>query len=326
MYIFVILFLLSIPFLNFKVPQGFAIDKEKSYNVRSLLAILIILFHCRVFFNESGIWNSFISEIGAIICAVFFILSGYGLFLQRESIQNMTFKNYYKKRIANILCDYIVLIFVYQLLELYSGNFSLSNILLNLSVGEVGVLLPYSWFIVMILILYGLVYLSARSKLGMIICTSGGVIILYLTLLLLKFGPWWYNSIFALPFGMYIALLTERKRQMRSFYFLYISSLTLMFIHLIDGIEVLKSLANPVIALGLIYILTSFPLGKIAGRLSKYSFLIYTFQGIAIIIASKISNNPILISLFAVIISILSAIIYDEIKNRIRRVIHVDNI
>lgn len=174
MYIFVILFLLSIPFLNFKVPQGFAIDKEKSYNVRSLLAILIILFHCRVFFNESGIWNSFISEIGAIICAVFFILSGYGLFLQRESIQNMTFKNYYKKRIANILCDYIVLIFVYQLLELYSGNFSLSNILLNLSVGEVGVLLPYSWFIVMILILYGLVYLSARSKLGMIICTSGG--------------------------------------------------------------------------------------------------------------------------------------------------------
>lgn len=99
-----------------------------------------------------------------------------------------------------------------------------------------------------------------------------------------------------------------------------------MFIHLIDGIEVLKSLANPVIALGLIYILTSFPLGKIAGRLSKYSFLIYTFQGIAIIIASKISNNPILISLFAVIISILSAIIYDEIKNRIRRVIHVDNI
>lgn len=174
MYIFVILFLLSIPFLNFKVPQGFAIDKERSYHIRGFLSILIILFHCRVFFDESGIWNLFISQIGAIICSVFFILSGYGLFLQRESIQKMTFKNYYYKRIANILCDYIVLIFGYQVLELYSGTFSLSNILLNLSVGEVGVLLPYSWFIVMILILYGLVYLSARSKLGMIVCTTGG--------------------------------------------------------------------------------------------------------------------------------------------------------
>ena len=121
-------------------------------------------------------------------------------------------KDFWNKRIMKIVIPYIIAIIFTILAYLLTRQLSLRKIFNSLVEGEPVV--RFSWYVLAIIILYIVFYLSAKflKKKKMINIAVFGGTILYCIVVnnILGFNNWWVNSCFAFFIGIYWASYKEK--------------------------------------------------------------------------------------------------------------------
>ena len=121
-------------------------------------------------------------------------------------------KDFWNKRIMKIVIPYIIAIIFTILTYLLTRQLSLRKIFNSLVEGEPVV--RFSWYVLAIIILYIVFYLSAKflkKKKMMNIAVFGGTILYCIVVNnILGFNNWWVNSCFAFFIGIYWASYKEK--------------------------------------------------------------------------------------------------------------------
>ena len=178
------------------------LSSKSTKSLKGLLAVLIIFHHISQKITTGETFSNF-TYMGWYIIALFFFLSGYGLFFQYSN--NATYmKNFLRKRLTRIFIPFYVFIFIYvfyraMLGEIINLDFFLSfwkehnNIIYN------------GWFINSIIVLYIIFYVSFVKKNSKI----SVFILIALTLVYIfgkayqNHGAWEYVSIMSFLLGMF---------------------------------------------------------------------------------------------------------------------------
>ena len=178
------------------------LSSKSTKSLKGLLAVLIIFHHISQKITTGEIFSNF-TYMGWYIIALFFFLSGYGLFFQYSN--NATYmKNFLRRRLTRIFIPFYVFIFIYvfyraMLGEIINLDFFLSfwkehnNIIYN------------GWFINSIIVLYIIFYVSFVKKNSKI----SVFILIALTLVYIfgkayqNHGAWEYVSIMSFLLGMF---------------------------------------------------------------------------------------------------------------------------
>ncbi len=187
---------------------------QSGKSLRGLLAISVVVHHLanRIPAEESGLVFGLFNNIGFLLVAVFFFLSGYGL--QKQYIKNENYKNrFLLKRIPGILIPYIIMHLVYWLFELSCGNvYSIVDILKTLVNGSPFV--AHSWYIICIIIFYvvfWMLMLVCRRRYRLVPVLGLVYYALWMVFCVkMHYGAWWYNTSSLLIVGMFWATYEER--------------------------------------------------------------------------------------------------------------------
>ena len=186
------------------------LDKHNSNKIKGLLAILIIIHHLSIYIKDTILFKVF-TIAGVIAVSAFFFYSGYGLMTSYLKKENYL-KDFLNKRIMKIVIPYIIAIIFTILAYLLTRQLSLRKIFNSLVEGEPVV--RFSWYVLAIIILYVVFYLSAKflKKKKMINIAVFGGTILYCIVVnnILGFNNWWVNSCFAFFIGIYWASYKEK--------------------------------------------------------------------------------------------------------------------
>ena len=186
------------------------LDKYNSNKIKGLLAILIIMHHLSIYIKDVILFK-ILTIIGIIAVSAFFFYSGYGLmtsYLKKESY----IKDFLNNRIMKIVIPYIIAIMFTGLAYLLTRQLTPRKIFNSLVEGEP--IVRFSWYVLAIIILYVVFYLSAKflKKKKMINIAVFGGTILYCIVVnnVLGFNNWWVNSCFAFFIGIFWASYKER--------------------------------------------------------------------------------------------------------------------
>lgn len=300
-----------------------AIPKENSNGIKGILALLIILTHCSTSYNGGQNDLTFFSNIGSIVCSMFFFISAYGLHSQEDKIRNATFLNFVESRIWKVLSPFIFITLGYQILIITTGDFNLIELLNTLKKGDTILLLPNSWFVFTLTYLYILTFLSTRFKrnhMEVIFIFVMITVYILITKNVLHWGNHWYSAIYGY-FGGVVC-----KKNYISIYKLNIwricAVIALILIYIYWPYRDLLIIITPsYLSLILIYGICSLPINKICHKLSflnKISYEIYLFQGYALTIFFKNFEGNIFIYLFGIYgVTLILASAYYYIKNYI---------
>lgn len=184
-----------------------AFDKANTLPLRGLLAILIVIHHTNL--TPPGCLTpdtQLLSGLGGLVVAVFFFLSGYGLYVSYSKKKEEYLSGFLSKRFLKILPAFIILSIISVVIRFYAYGESIPTQLEAMKHGIT--LLPYSWFIFAIIYVYLAFYASAL--LGKNLMNTGLIFtaFLFAYFLLIKFGfrldPLWYRTILCTSAGYYI--------------------------------------------------------------------------------------------------------------------------
>ena len=185
-------------------------DKYNSNKIKGLLALLIIIHHLSIYIKDTILLKVF-TIVGVIAVSAFFFYSGYGLMISYLKKENYL-KDFLNKRIMKIVIPYIIAIIFTILAYLLTGQLTPRKIFNSLVEGEPVV--RFSWYVLAIIILYVVFYLSAKflKRKRMINIAVFGGTILYCIVVnnILGFNNWWVNSCFAFFIGIYWASYKEK--------------------------------------------------------------------------------------------------------------------
>jgi peptidoglycan/LPS O-acetylase OafA/YrhL len=88
-------------------------DKRQTTSLKGICAILILLHHISLYAPQTFAFPiSLFQRIGCLVCAVFFLLSRYGIYLSYERDANLFIKGF-GKRMAKLLLPFIVWELIY---------------------------------------------------------------------------------------------------------------------------------------------------------------------------------------------------------------------
>ncbi len=233
------------------------LDKYNSNKIKGLLAILIIIHHLSIYIKDTILFKVF-TVAGIIAVSAFFFYSGYGLMTNYLKKENYL-KDFLNKRIMKIVIPYIIAIIFTILAYLLTKQLTPRRIFNSLVEGEPVV--RFSWYVLAIIILYVVFYLSAKflKKKKMINIAVFGGTILYCIVVnnILGFNNWWVNSCFAFFIGIYWASYKEKyaitlKDKNRIIRYAVILSIILFAIigiqFLISGYNVMDIISNTSLA------------------------------------------------------------------------------
>lgn len=305
------------PLRKINIGKDYQFDKERTNSLRGVLAILIILHHLSTKIDIPQL--SFFYDFGAPIVSVFFFLSGYGLSKSYTKKGSLYLKNFLTNRMSKILPLYIVgSLFMGIVILASSGNMGGIALIINKIKLGMGTL-PYSWFILSIMLSYVAFYISAkiqksnsRIAIAMILYCIAYTLLTYM----IGFASYWYISIFAIPAG-YIIANYEKYLNLNHWgliALMVVFILSYISIMLIAKVNALYIVYN-VLASTSVYVsirLAGFWKGTILQLLGKISLEIYLLHGIFIYFISPLPWNP-YASLFTIVIgTVISAWLWNN--------------
>lgn len=178
--------------------------------LRGLLALLIIGHHLGQR-TQLPFFSSFMSGIGSQIVAIFFMLSGYGLFISYKRKGQLYLHGFLKKRYSKILPLFIPLTIICMITALYGGDSLTSQAKAFLLYGKTP--LPFSWFIYAIIYAYAAFYISAIfgktvNRTGILFLVTNLAYILF-TGYYCQWGSYWFMTFISLNLGYYIGLYED---------------------------------------------------------------------------------------------------------------------
>lgn len=190
----------------------FGFGKEETSPIRCILALLIVLTHTRI-----GIFQG----LGTVAVSIFFFLTGYGLIKSYQAKGKDYLKGYCKRRILPILIPYAIVCILWQtwVLCFESDDYYVRRIP-ELIHGDPGMIVPTSWFILAIFLIYGFFYISALygKSIKAVSTVFVSEIIVYTILLIYlriqyDFISSWFVSNSGIIVGVLVAYYEERIRQ-----------------------------------------------------------------------------------------------------------------
>lgn len=185
-----------------------SLNKDKTFSIRGIMAILVILGHCCFYISGNQLNLEIFRGSGVWVCGIFFLLSGYGLWLQNNKIKNMPLSTFIESRVYKILIDFLVIACLYIVLQLFTNKLDI-QIIRAIAYGSTDSFLPYSWFIIILICNYFILFFALKLKypITFILCST---LLLVSILILLPWGSHWYTSMGAFPLGIILAKQKER--------------------------------------------------------------------------------------------------------------------
>ena len=135
------------------------LDKYNSNKIKGLLALLIIIHHLSIYIKDTILLKVF-TIVGVIAVSAFFFLFRIWTNDKLSKKKENYLKDFWNKRIMKIVIPYIIAIIFTILAYLLTRQLSLRKIFNSLVEGEPVV--RFSWYVLAIIILYIVFYLSAK--------------------------------------------------------------------------------------------------------------------------------------------------------------------
>ena len=317
---FILLSFIIFVIINIKVENNDTpLSSENTQRLRGLLAIVIILHHMSERIN-GGYFFPFLQHMGYLICAFFFFLSGYGIFLSYKRKGTKYLQDFWKQHILYLILVFFIVSFIYTIYYIVIGKFHPTITIAS-----------NSWYIIVQLLLYLVFWISFSlfsDKYSFIIVF---ILQIFLTILLIIFKRpcIWYISNFGFFIGILIA--NYKNQVFRFIHTHYISSF-LLFIFLftlfsgipfICGYYVICRMCSSVIFCFLIIctLCKIRIIGYICKWLGSISLEIYLLHGLVYNILNRFYINDILWTLLTIVITIPISYALNLIDCRIKKIL-----
>ncbi|WP_290911156.1 acyltransferase family protein [Eubacterium sp.] len=203
--LYAVFFLLFLYKIEFGVSDEF-MSKDYTTYLRGICALAIMLRHIRI--TDFAPLNVF-DYLGNPIVGIFFFLSGYGMLtrIKQTGIDNYM-NGFILKRCVPLFVEYIfVWIFNFVCMFLVSGNFNFLKKIIT----------PYSWFIIMIEVLYIVFYIGYKlfkdNLKRLIIFVTISELALIIALSVFGVGECWYLSLLCFSGGMIYSVVNLNKKK-----------------------------------------------------------------------------------------------------------------
>lgn len=163
--------------------------------------MFIVLHHSSYWLPDKNLDLSLFHDIGSLLCATFFAISGYGMSFQWDKMSDMSFSQFLENRVWKILKPLVCISAVYVLTLILLGKFNIVRACDELLHGNTDSVLPYSWFVIVLALLYVITYIASHSNYKKTIILSSCTLYIAISMIL-KWGSWWYDSVLAYPIGL----------------------------------------------------------------------------------------------------------------------------
>ena len=145
-----------------------------------------------------------LKRAGPYVVALFYALSAYGLVASYTN-NHCNLKGFWKKRRIGTILPYLLLYIVTIIIRLLlRESLSIKTILLSFVDGHP--LIPYSWFIISIVVFYCVFYLSAllaKKDINLLmVLVSFSAFIYVFAMKKLGFEDFWFNAVWGIPLGL----------------------------------------------------------------------------------------------------------------------------
>ena len=239
-----IILIIIVSVVNGKTEYKKNISFTTTQCAKGLFALMIILYHYPG--GEEHILLKIIDDTGYLSVGAFYFLSGYGLTAQFKSKGHnylVNAKSFFSGKMKRIMMPWFMVSVFYLLFWIVLGGKEL--LLLRCNRPENAFLLiPQSWFVIVISVFYILFYLSFKIFKGRVIgqqndyakslnMAGGGKLLIFVLLWIafariIGLGAWWYYSVLCFPIGCFYCI--EEQRISRKFSWLLIVVFSLFFI------------------------------------------------------------------------------------------------
>lgn len=312
---------------------------ESSKALRGIMAVAIIFHHISEK-AQGGVLFPFLVHLGYLIVAVFFFLSGYGLFLSYNKKGEDYLKEFWKSRILSLVVIYLLFTAGYTIWSFVRGNqLTAIDILKSFVNGEP--IAINSWYITVQILLYIVFWISFKIK-----TKNVNINILFVTILtgilcvafrLAGYSSIWYLSNFAFPFGMVWAKNKEKIDTFMSKRYFTSVILSLGVFTLFSGIPLglsyfgydikivslvsrfISSTAFVVVLMLILRVIK--PSNKIWQKIGDMSLEIYLIHGAVFWTLKPIIQNDILWTLATVAISLILAYLCNIVSKQVYKLL-----
>lgn len=145
--------------------------------------------------------------------------SGYAIYLSIDRYKNESFTSFYTLRIKGLLLDYLIVSVLYIVCYSIVDGFSFSQIICDISHGSTIHILPYSWFIMELIVLYIFSYIAFKTRYPIFVAsllTFFCIVVLYMS----GFACEWWMSTMSFPCGMVVKYIEIYKLHKGALYIL----------------------------------------------------------------------------------------------------------
>lgn len=321
------------------------IGKVNTITVRALLMVSVFFRHIYAIVEgeEVGYFLKLFEGKGFWCVAAFFFFSGYGLVKALSSKGEVYLKTFLKKRLPSVVIPYIsaiILFFVVRIIIL-NEKISFSPIDIIKRIYSTLLLVDYSWYVLEIVFLYVIFYLSFKyinQRIHALITCSISVIIFTFLCAFLGANIAYYISTFSFVFGMFYAQFYENiDNFVMRFKYIALAILPIMIYILsgpyawvcVNGVghfsNIFFAVQENIISLSFVYIIVILlhkvnTTSKIGSFLGGLSYEAYLMQGIGIrLCRSKwfYINNAMVYVIVSLLICFMLAIFLKAINKRI---------
>lgn len=285
--------------------QSFTLDKVLP--LKALMALLIVADHL-TFHVEDG-WIQPFRELGAPIVSVFFFMSGYGLAQSYAAKGKDYLATFFSKRIWKVVLPAILSLLFFYLLTWNPARDFLGEWRDCILYGSP--VLPYSWFVAVIVFLYVIFFLTykyvpGRYRLAVLTILTAALSIIFV---LVGYDRCWWVCNLAFPAG---AIYRNVEGQIRGHVLLsLIVCLVGTMAFLLPGIPYLYPLCYVFIPTMAVLLATVIPIEKISiapiAFIGGIAYEVYLCQGISMQVLSRLISNEILFILAVYAMTILLA-------------------
>ncbi|MBQ7373244.1 MAG: acyltransferase [Clostridia bacterium] len=314
------------------------LDKKQTKSIQGIFVILVFFSHFASYINAENILDkSFVlitSKIGQLMVTMFLFYSGYGIMQSIKKDRVGYVNNFAKHRILTVYVRFFVSVILFLGLNIALGlvgtKYTIVDCLLAFiawtSIGN------STWFMFATFTMYIIVLISFMSfskhdvKVPLIFVTVLTFVYIIIFAVLIKRGPWWYNTVLCFPFGMWVSYFIDKIKNIEKnnkLYFIAVSCAVVSFLGLYllqDKIPFAWGYCFMSLAFVSIVVLFTMKIkvgNKVLEFLGTHVFSVYILQRLMYIIFNDISDNLYLFFFISVASTLIVSICFDFLMNKL---------
>lgn len=285
-------------------------EKNRTYYLRGLAMVLIIIHHLSQMIMSfyvllvPGFIAYPLQIAGYLFSALFFMISGYGLFLSIEKNKPLS-RKYIVMHLSKLLFPLLFALIVAVVFS-FRNNDTLNTY----------------WFFKVIFALYLASFILSRivPKVSVLVLTIWLLVIIYIILGELYLDKMWYNSILAFPTGMTFGLFRDKKLMMPA----RIISIVCLLVSIVFAMScsngIAQGISSAIFSISVIFGFAAFRHNtKLLPWIGSESLSFYVIHVTVLKPWTHIIYSPILYSLIVICSTVLLVLIFVFIRNQIRQ-------